>query len=35
VLRSRLVGDPLAFVARLLEHGADPSCTTAAGVNPV
>jgi hypothetical protein len=35
VLRSRLVGDPLAFVALLLEHGADPTCTTAAGVNPV
>jgi len=33
VLRSRLVGDPSAFVALLLDHGADPTRTNLTGLN--
>ena len=33
VLGSRLVGDPSAFVALLLEHGADPTRTNLAGID--
>ena len=33
VLGSRLVGDPSAFVALLLDHGADPARINLAGVN--
>jgi ankyrin repeat protein len=35
VLRSRLVGDPHAFVALLLDHGADPTRSTALGVDAI